>query len=368
MILQSYHVRNFRRLRDVHVALEPTRTIFVGANNSGKTSAAHVLSLFLREDRFLMYDFSAGAWAAFDDAAKRDSHAQDEPLPTISIDLWFQISAGDLHRVMDLIPTLSWETGPVGVRIELAVKSPAQLLANCREAQAKSAAPKKDGEEKANATYHPWPHSVTDYLVKRFEQEFEFRYFVLDRLKFDDKFQPLPGYIPQTLGDGRQKGASILRSLIRINFLKAQRQIAGEGSSDRAEDLSRRLGRYYKSHLKQHEADFDALRALANSESQLNLHFDSVFKEPLDRLRKLGYPGLTEAQLLIRAVMDAGQLLNGETSLHYALEGDGDGSDRFLLPDKYNGLGYKNLIYMVIELLDFHSQWLLRWTTVRCST
>lgn len=27
------------------------------------------------------------------------------------------------------------------------------------------------------------------------------------------------------------------------------------------------------------------------------------------------------------------------------------------LPDQYNGLGFKNLIYMVVELLDLHAQW-----------
>ena len=356
MILQSFHIRNFRRLRDVHITLEPDRTIFVGANNSGKTSAAHALSLFLREEKFLMYDFSAEAWNKFDDVAKRDAKAANDPVPSISIDLWFQIAAGDLHRVIDLVPDLNWEIGPVGVRIELAVKSPPQLLADFMEAK-KKAAPPKGEQGKDDAGYSPWPRSVTDYLIKRFDQEFEFRYFVLDRSQFDEKFNSKPDYVPQPLGDDRRSGAKILQSLIRVNFMKAQRDMAGEGTSDRAEDLSRRFGRFYKSHLKQHEADFDALRALANSESQLNQHYDSVFKDTLNRLGQLGYPGLTEAQLLIRAVVDGRQILEGGASVHYALGGDDKSADKLLLPDKYNGLGYKNLIYMVIELLDFHSRW-----------
>jgi predicted ATP-dependent endonuclease of OLD family len=356
MILLSFHVRNFRRLRDAHITLEPDRTIFVGANNSGKTSAAHALSLFLREDKFLMYDFSAEAWNKFDDVAKRDTKAANDPVPSISVDLWFQIVASDLHRVIEMVPDLNWEIGPVGVRIELAVKSPAQLLANFIEARKKAAAP-EGKQEKDNADYSPWPRSVTDYLIKRFDQEFEFRYFVLDRSQFDEKFNAKLDYVPQPLGDGGRSGSKILQSLIRVSFMKAQRHMAGEGASDRAEDLSRRLGRFYESHLKQHEADYDALRALANSESQLNQHFESVFKPTLDRLGQLGYPGLTEAQLLIRAVVDARQLLKGDANVHYALGNDGEGADKLLLPDKYNGLGYKNLIYMVIELLDYHSRW-----------
>lgn len=44
---------------------------------------------------------------------------------------------------------------------------------------------------------------------------------------------------------------------------------------------------------------------------------------------------------------------NDGTHVHYAL----DNTD-LTLPDKYNGLGFKNLIYMVVELLDLHAQWI----------
>ncbi|WP_416211520.1 AAA family ATPase, partial [Frankia sp. Cas3] len=39
MHLRSFAVRNFRRLKNVSVDLDEKTTIFVGANNSGKTSA-----------------------------------------------------------------------------------------------------------------------------------------------------------------------------------------------------------------------------------------------------------------------------------------------------------------------------------------
>src|SRR5699024_6607789 len=44
--------------------------------------------------------------------------------------------------------------------------------------------------------------------------------------------------------------------------------------------------------------------------------------------------------------------------IHYALSVDSAGdSPQSTLPDQYNGLGFKNLIYMVIEVLDFHQAW-----------
>ncbi|MCO4086459.1 ATP-binding protein, partial [Pseudomonas aeruginosa] len=39
MKLQAYRLQNYRRLRDVVIELDDEISIFVGANNSGKTSA-----------------------------------------------------------------------------------------------------------------------------------------------------------------------------------------------------------------------------------------------------------------------------------------------------------------------------------------
>ena len=44
--------------------------------------------------------------------------------------------------------------------------------------------------------------------------------------------------------------------------------------------------------------------------------------------------------------------------VHYALGDAEEGVDPPTLPDRYNGLGFKNLIYMVVELLDLHAQWM----------
>ena len=51
-------------------------------------------------------------------------------------------------------------------------------------------------------------------------------------------------------------------------------------------------------------------------------------------------------------------ILNGNAYVHYALSRDVDSAaDGPTLPDRYNGLGFKNLIYMAVEILDFHHAW-----------
>ena len=59
MHLHSYRIKNYRRLRDVHIELASDISIFVGSNNSGKTSATQAISAFVSgvKDKFSLYDF-----------------------------------------------------------------------------------------------------------------------------------------------------------------------------------------------------------------------------------------------------------------------------------------------------------------------
>ena len=54
MHLHSYRLRNFRRLKDAHIELADDISIFVGSNNSGKTSATQAIYAFVTggKDRF----------------------------------------------------------------------------------------------------------------------------------------------------------------------------------------------------------------------------------------------------------------------------------------------------------------------------
>ncbi|WP_432803936.1 AAA family ATPase [Chitinibacter mangrovi] len=68
MHLHSYRLKNFRRLQDAHIELANDISIFVGSNNSGKTSATQAIQAFVMggRDRFSLYDFSSSCWGLFD--------------------------------------------------------------------------------------------------------------------------------------------------------------------------------------------------------------------------------------------------------------------------------------------------------------
>ena len=66
MKLSSVAIRNFRRLEDVSIDIEDRETIFVGPNNSGKTSATAIFRCFLGGREFKVHDFSVSRMADFE--------------------------------------------------------------------------------------------------------------------------------------------------------------------------------------------------------------------------------------------------------------------------------------------------------------
>lgn len=356
MYLHSYRMRNYRRFQNALIELAPEISIFVGSNNSGKTSATQAIMMFLSADknRFSMFDFSSHTWRIFNDCG--DGNPIDDAtaaLPSISMDLWFEVTEADLYLVLPILPSSAWSGNLVGVRVEFAARSSFDLLGRYR-AKKHAALERAAALEGGQGEYVPWPKSLTDYLEKELSNEFEFKYFVLDRAQFDDTLTANADYVPVPLA-GELKGGAVLKSLVRVDCLNAQRHLADpNGSSARAEDLSRRLSRFYQRNLAQREDDQRTLKALFDSETGLNEHLKGVFSPTLERIATLGYPGLHNPRLEIQSGLNPASVMSQDARIHYVL---GDGADAVRLPDSYNGLGFKNLIYMVVEILDLHARW-----------
>ena len=97
MRLHAYRLRNYRRLRDVVVELDDQISIFVGANNSGKTSTAQGLQMMIegKKSKFKLFDFSAPLWKTFDEIGEAAPDA-DNPY---AFDAFFHKMGTDLHSI-----------------------------------------------------------------------------------------------------------------------------------------------------------------------------------------------------------------------------------------------------------------------------
>lgn len=340
--------------------MEKETTIFVGANNSGKTSATKVFRQFIGESgskAFSIHDFSYESWKTFTGIG--DAPDAGVALPAIELDIWFDLDEKDLYRAMPLIPALDWELSPVGIRFALRVKNQTELLENYGLARAQAL----KAEVGSSDNFRAWPTSLPDYLSRHLASEYEVQISVLDRNNFSDDWHPLNGTPePRPLADTYTAARAIVSTLIRVDFLDAQRYLSDD-ESGRSERLSRRLGKFYEHNLETYDDSFQATRALADSERLLNDHLAQVFQPTLRRLNALGYPGFSNPHLVIESSVDENMIFSSSnTSVRYAIDRPGVGAapigvEPMKLPGSSNGLGFKNLIYMVIELLDYQSKW-----------
>jgi hypothetical protein len=136
MHIKFVEIANFRKLLSIRIELAESTTLFVGANNSGKTSAILAMRKFLtpRGRPFETHDITLCRWAAIDgigqawmDARRANKEIELDLAPWESVlpflDLWLQVEDRELHHVRDLIPTLDWEGGLLGVRLGLSRRS-----------------------------------------------------------------------------------------------------------------------------------------------------------------------------------------------------------------------------------------------------
>lgn len=359
MHIQAIRIRNFRRLKNARIDLERDISIFVGANNSGKTSAAHAIGYFLGDESegLAVHDFSADTWAEMNAFG---SEQPDAELPTISMDVWLAVGENDLYRVFQLLPSVKWQGTVVGVRIEFAANDPAGLLARYKERRQAALDAVALGNGAKEAEFDPSPRNMREFLMTNTKREFGLRYFVLNRSQFDDNFEPVGQVTLQPLDrEHGKQGKDVLASLIKVDMLYAQRHLSDTAGGARAEDLTKRIGRIYATGANERGNHPDALRALMDAEQAFNKHLKDIFDPFLAQVGQVGYPGVANPRLLIKSTLNPMAVLTAAdgAQVHYGLT-DVPGDVELTLPDRYNGLGYKNLIYMVIELFDLHSRWL----------
>ena len=79
--------------------------------------------------------------------------------------------------------------------------------------------------------------------------------------------------------------------------------------------------------------------------------FDDRLKELLPALNSFGFPSLNDTELRPQTSIDVESLLIDNTRILYT------GTDGVHLPEGYNGLGTRNLIYILLQLEALHKSY-----------
>lgn len=336
MHLNRYCLRNFRRLEDVKINLEETETIFVGANNSGKTSATAAFKLFVSRDRdFKIHDFSSSLIAEIDKFGEAEIKLDENgeltnKLPSIELDLWFTVSPSvEYGRVANFLPTLEKEYSEVGVRICFSVINPIELH------QAYLLIYPKDKNQKTLSYFLTQSNNL--------KKHFSLTYFKLVKSSASEE--------PVLLSLEKNAGQQTLASLLRVDYVEAQRNIDDKDSAQ-SNRLSSVFADFYKHNLKQRDHDKASALVIDKSNEDLSTHYESEFKPLIKVISDLGFPALNDRGLRIISNLSPEKALSGNTAITYL-----DNETKHELPEAYNGLGFKNLIYLAIQIAHFQIQW-----------
>lgn len=355
-------------MKNCHIDFGEKETVLVGANNSGKTSAISAIVGFLKNtDRFTLKEFTATNWALINeigekwlendsvDEALLSSHQWDTIVP--SMDVWINVEDGEQYRVNHLIPSLStWDGKKVGVRGQYGPKDVKKLYTAYKEAKTKANILESTEEWKKAGYPELYPRNLCDFLGKglNLKEYFNVKYYIIDPALDpieEDKVQETPDH---------ELDSNPFESLIRVDTILASRDFSdpgGQSDSD-IDTLSKQFQQYYKScGLEDEELTSEGLNllggiAIANKTYDEKLR--KTFEMPVGELKNINYPGFQNPEIKIRSKIQIEEAIKHDSAVQFAIQG----MEQLVLPEKYNGLGYRNLISIYMKLIDFREKWL----------
>jgi predicted ATP-dependent endonuclease of OLD family len=326
-------IKNFRLLADVELVLEEQTTLIVGRNNSGKTSLSEIMRRLLSEHgaTFQLEDFSSASYDGFSSALDAHNQGLEENvirarIPAIELRLFCrydpaQPQLGVLSPfVIDLDPECT--DALVVIRYELTDGGITSLF----EGQPQEA--------------------LTDATRVQFFRTLRERIPELFAIKIwaEDPNDP---------GNRRLMPSLTLKNLVKTGFINAQRGL--DDVTSRESDVLAKVLEGLFTTASSTTADAgdrliaEALKsAVQEIQTQIDADFAGQLKSLIPTLKSFGYPGLGGQELHTETTLDVRRLLSNFTKVRYA------GYSGVALPESYNGLGVRNLIFILLQLVGFY--------------
>lgn len=359
MKIISFNITNFRRLLNVKIDIAEEKTIFVGANNSGKTSASHALKCFLSKNgkkQIKMNDITlinhkeinriGDTWLGYHKKDISDENIQTSYQEFMSyfpsLDILIDVPINEIHHVIKIIPSLDWQAGILGVRLCYEANSVEDLRKEFVEKRLKAI----EAQDK-NVTL--WPSDLVDFLSNKINSFFTINTYLLDVDNQSKEVRKKSDFIVQGFN---------IHDLIKFDFIPAQREVSDE--SDKVNDIEKpaaQIRQYYDTILNPEESptddkDFKAIEATQESQKHFNQMLHTSLTPLFEEMKSLGYPNIADPDIEIKTKIGIlSSYLNHSSALNYKI-------NDLSLPENYLGLGYQNIIAMTVKLIKHRDEWL----------
>lgn len=366
MNIAFLELQNFRKLQSCRIEFGKKSTVFVGANNSGKTSAMTALRKFLKKRQLMLDDFTISNLATINKIGKTALDCRETVLTSFqewaamlpSLDIWLNVQANELRYVAEIIPTLDWREGLIGIRLVYEPKDLEKLISSFIVEYKAS----HDG----NSELKLWPMDLCDFLKEKINTFFGVNAYILDPDKIAMPSENNIANPQSTPVELAPLEFDPFKDLIRIDVISAQRGL--DDSDDEKDDkvtgdsslLSDQLRSYYDRQLDpEHQptsSDVRALKEIQGAKEVFDKQISRKFAKSMKELAQFGYPGRYNPKIIIESKTKTSDVLSHSTTVRYPLYSDGE--DQYKLPERYNGLGYQNLISMSFRLMSFRDSWM----------
>jgi putative ATP-dependent endonuclease of OLD family len=335
MKIKKIEVKNFRLLESIVCNLEDDITLIVGKNNTGKTSFFEAIKLATSNDgKFIFEDFAQSSYAIFIAvhgkylASKKEGISEEEreelekqliiEIPKIKINFEIEYNKENNESLVELsefITDLENVRNDATICISFEPKNTLKLFQSFENREEKTIGLIKYLHENIKFLY--------DTVCYALDKESDYSRIIED--SFIVKIQ----------------------KVMLFESIKAMR-ILDDTKGDSNNALSLGFSNYYNQRDKTNDQDVkDLEETLKGVSRELKIKYEKVLESIMTKLEKFGAKTLISIpKIAIDSKFDSEKVIKNNIQYLYK-------QDEIDLPESYNGLGYSNLIYMILELASF---------------
>ena len=332
MEIVKIRVKNYRALKDFSMDWQKDLSLIIGKNNCGKTSLLSIMQTFFSEGKGpgIRYDdFNLEFKLRLTDCiACKKREWDNTDIQGIELFLYIEYNENDnIANISPLLMDLDPDNHMVVLKIEYILNDIDQLKTDYDKYFEKLSSGKKNAKNKQQ-------------LFERFMRDKSKNYFktVYKAVKYDYTIHECNPDIFTIL----DKNILHLSRIVSIKSIGAKRETDNKENDTSLSSLS---NQYYE-RVKGEAGDpvleeFEA--QLLKTDHELTGLYSKVFEEIVRKVKRFGGTKENETIIQINSTLGRQELIKDNTIMTYK-----SGSQE--LPESYNGLGYLNLISIIIQI------------------
>ena len=328
MKLIKASIKNFRLLHDVDITFDENTTSVVGKNNSGKTSLSLIFNMFLTENNkhFPFEEFSLKSHVKFiktfqtygeiteENKEEKIKEIQSE-IPKIQLRLTLKYGAEDNWANIKPFFTNLEEGDEITILCEYAPDSTEKFF-------------KKLSELKINGD--------NEKLIKNIGSHYQSYYKI--NIRPYSEFE-----------ETENVHRTDLNRLIKAKFINAQRALDDSNIESKSKLSKVFQQQFYNENEKDESKSEELLNIIEETSSNIDNKLSVFFASFIEYFSRFGFPGMGNEKVELKSKLAPEVLFKHNVNLFYNHDGA-------ILPEKYNGLGYSNLIYIIAQIIGFYSE------------